>query len=303
MTGERPCNICRDSRCAEVAGLRSDLDGEYYRVMKCERCGLLYVDPLPDLSPENLRKIYGDTYVEKVYPLSEDRLLEDALGRQMAIVEQYGTIGDVLNVGAMSGECRILTDRGWRLHIVEASAHAAERARERWGVEITVSKIEDYSVPPGSYDFIKLGHVIEHLGDPSTTVAHLHGMLRAGGLILIDTDNAEGLETRVEASLMGLMRRDRVRRIAEKLAGKKYNLRSGRLTPPVHLYTFTMKSLVSLVRQCGFEVVATFNASWGDPTWFPLSKRSVIETLFLGIDHIGAMLGRGNVIAVLARKA
>lgn len=302
MPGEPSCIVCKESRCIEIVAFRSGLDGELYHVMKCEKCGLLFVSPLPNLSPDNLKKIYGEDYAESVFPPSEDKLLEAALGRQMDIVEHYGKIGDVLNVGAMSGECRILKERGWKLQMVEASAYAAERARERWGFDITVSRIEDFSPPPESFDFVKLGHVIEHLGDPSATLDHLHRMLRVGGLILIDTDNAEGLETRVEASLIGVMQRPWVRRLAESLVGKKYRLRYGRLTPPVHLYTFTLKSLTSLVSKRGFEVVKTFNASWGDPTWWPLTTKTLLEIAFRQIDRLGGKFGRGNVIAVLARK-
>ncbi len=302
MIAEPFCNVCRDSRCTEITAFKSDLDGNFYHVIKCKRCGLLFVSPLPDLNPENVKKIYSDEYADKVYPISETTMVEDALRRQMDIVEPYGRIGDILNVGAMSGECRILTERGWKLHTVDASAYAAERARKRWGFEVTVSRIEDFSPPPESYDFIKLGHVIEHLGDPSATLEHLHPMLRDGGLILIDTDNAAGLETRAEATITGLMRMKPVRRLAEGLAGKKYNLRYGRLTPPVHLYTFTMRSLTSLVKQKGFEVVKTFNAAWGDPTWFPLPSKSILERAFVQIDRIGVKFGYGNVIAVLARK-
>jgi 2-polyprenyl-3-methyl-5-hydroxy-6-metoxy-1,4-benzoquinol methylase len=271
--------------------------------MKCTRCGLLFLHPLPLLTPERLNEIYSQDYAESVYPVSQIRILESALHRQMAIIEKYGNKGRMLNVGAMSGEVRVLKERGWIVQIVEASGYAAERARREWGLDVTVSRIEDFTCTPGSFDFIKLGHVIEHLSDPAATIDRLMSMLRPGGLILIDTDNADGIESRLEAALMGVMRIQPVRRVLEKLAGRKYHMRYGRLTPPVHLYTFTLKSLTSMLEGRGFHVVETFNPPWGDRTWFPIAHASLLLRTFVLIDQLGAKFGRANVIAVLARKS
>lgn len=298
------CNVCLDSRCEELAHLTSDLDKEVYHVMKCKRCGLLFLYPLPNLTPEKLEAIYGENYAETVFPLNEIEIIKQALHKQMAIVERYGQKGSVLNVGAMSGDVlEVFKERHWQLRIVEVSKYAVERTRSSGDYDITLSKIEDFSCPPESFDFIKLGHVIEHLANPAMVLEKLWALLRPGGLILIDTDNANGLETMAEATLMPLMQMQPIRHLAERMVGREYHLRYGRLTPPVHLYTFTMKSLTTLVEAKGFDIVRTFNSAWGDPTWFPLLKRSMLETIFTTIDQLGARFGRGNVIAVLARKA
>ena len=296
------CIVCRESQCKELAHFTSDLDGQPYHVMKCGECGLLFLSPLPNLTLERLEEIYGGDYVETVFPDGTDELYAGALNRQMEMVEKYATKGDVLNVGAMGSEVRVFRERGWRLRIVDASRYAVERARQRGDYDITVSKLEDYPCPPESFDFVKLGHVIEHLADPALGLDKIRTLLRKGGFVLIDTDNAEGLETRIEAALMGMMRIQMVRTMAEKMAGKKYHLRYGRLTPPVHLYTFTFKSLIRLLESKGFEIARTFNPAWGDPTWFPLTKRSLLETTFARIDQLGAKFGHGNVITILARK-
>jgi SAM-dependent methyltransferase len=302
MNSEAVCNVCRDSRCKELAHFTSDLDKQHYHVMRCRTCGLLFLHPLPDLTPQRLEEIYGREYTETVFPEGTDKVLENALHRQMKIVEQFGKKGDVLNVGAMAFGMQVFKDRGWKLRIVDASRYAVERARSKGDCDITLSKIEDFDCPPESFDFVKLGHVIEHLKDPALALEKIWRLLRKGGLVLIDTDNAEGLETRTEAALMWIMQIGFVRHLAESLVGKKYHLRYGRLTPPVHLYTFTFTSLTRLLESKGFEIVITFNPAWGDPTWFPLSKRSMLETAFQRIDQLGARFHRGNVIAILARK-
>jgi 2-polyprenyl-3-methyl-5-hydroxy-6-metoxy-1,4-benzoquinol methylase len=271
--------------------------------MKCKNCGLLFLYPLPNLTPQKLEQIYGEDYTETVYPDEQGKMDEDALNRQMEIVEKYVKVGRALNIGAMGSEVRVIKNRGWNLTIVDASKYALDRARKRGGVdELYLSKIEDFSCPPGSYDFIKFGHVIEHLKDPAEVLLKLSQMLRPGGIILVDTDNADGLETRIEESIMKFMRMKIIRKSAEKLVGKKYNLRYGRLTPPVHLYTFTSKSLIALTEKSGLKVLKSINSAWGDPTWFPTYNKSLVERMFIGIDQVGLKFGKGNVIAVLAQK-
>jgi hypothetical protein len=89
------------------------------------------------------------------------------------------------------------------------------------------------------------------------------------------------------------------------LTKKNLSKRYGRLVPPVHLYTFSERNLRLLLEGAGFEVLEVFKPGWGDPTWFPLVNRqglSAMERLFLGVDRLGARLGSGDVIAILARK-
>lgn len=297
------CNICKAGHCTKLVEFTSDLDKESYSVMKCSSCGLLFLNPIPVLTPEKLTQIYGEEYAETVYPDGYYVQLEGAVNKQMEIIEKHVKVGKALNIGAMGEEVKSIKKRGWNLTIVDASKYAVERTRKRGDAdEVYHSKIEDFSYTPESFDFIKFGHIIEHLVDPAEALKKLWTMLRPGGVILIDTDNADGLETKVEEAIMGPMRISVIRELAENLVGKKYNLRYGRLTPPVHLYTFTLKSLSFIVEKCGFKVLETFNASWGDPIWFPLYNKSLVEKVFIGIDKLGVKFGKGNVIAVLAQK-
>ncbi|MGE5680859.1 MAG: hypothetical protein ACM34K_08255 [Bacillota bacterium] len=54
----------------------------------------------------------------------------------------------------------------------------------------------------------------------------------------------------------------------------------------------------------GFVVIrpARTPQAWGDPTWFPVFDKSLVEKVFIGIDKLGGKFDKGNVIAVLAQK-
>jgi len=285
------------------------VDGREYKAVRCKSCALVFADPIPKLSFEGLQDIYGPDYTEDMREPSEDsrtlRALRTATSRQMDIVEKHVKKGLALNVGAMSGAIQILEERGWKLRLVEPSQYAAQTARERWGFDVTVCKIEDFQCPPGTFDFIKLGHVIEHLADPRSVLGGLFTILRPDGVILIDTDNAGGLRTRIEISARAVLGERLSVGLVKMLTKKDLRKRYGRLIPPVHLYSFSEPSLVRLLHETGFEVVSVWKPAWGDPTWFPLTDKvdfSAIERAFIKLDQFGAAFGCGDLISVLARK-
>jgi SAM-dependent methyltransferase len=303
------CNVCQSTNTQVVALLQSEIDGKEYSAVKCRQCGLVFAFPIPELSFDALQNVYGEGYTEGQRKISTSdqaiRALRDAVSRQMDIVERHVEKGVALNVGAMSDAIKVLEERGWKLRIVEVSSYAAETARRLWGFDVTVSRIEDFECSPATFDFIKLGHVIEHLADPRLAVQRLATLLKPGGVILIDTDNAYGLKTQIEVTIRRLLGENLSASLVQKLTKKNLRKRYGRLTPPEHLYCFSEKSLTKLLEDAGFEVVRVFKPAWGDPTWFPLTDQSgfsTIEKIFIRLDQIGARFGFGDVIAVLAKK-
>lgn len=293
-----------------MALLQSEIDDKEYQAVKCRQCGLVFAFPIPELSFTALQKVYGDDYVkgQRKTTLNEQatHVLQEATHRQMDIIEKYAVKGVALNIGAMSNAIKVLEDRGWRLRIVEVSGSAAETARRFWGLDVTVSKIEDFACPSATFDFIKLGHVIEHLANPKVVIEKCATLLKPDGVILIDTDNAHGLKTQIEVITRQVLGETLSAQLVKKLIRKNLRKRYGRLTPPEHLYSFSAKSLTKLLEDAGFEIIKVFKPAWGDPTWFPLvdqSSFSIIEKIFIRIDQIGAKFGFGEVIAVLAKKS
>jgi SAM-dependent methyltransferase len=303
------CNVCRTDDVLMKAVLQSDVDGNDYKALVCQRCGLVFAFPLPSTAFADLQAIYGADYTEGQRDISMSaaalQALDEATHRQMALVERYIRPGLALNVGAMNPSIRILRDRGWGLHVVEVSDYAARIARDQWGLHVSVSKIEDYDCAPETYDFIKLGHVIEHLSDPRSAIKKLAGMLKPNGIMLIDTDNARGIRMQIEVQTRQLLGERFSVAVVRRLTGKNLSKRYGRLTPPEHLYNFSQKSLTTLLQACDLEIVRVFKPGWGDATWFPLigqQKASLAEQAFLHLDQLGARLGMGDVIVTIARR-
>jgi 2-polyprenyl-3-methyl-5-hydroxy-6-metoxy-1,4-benzoquinol methylase len=264
---------------------------------------------MPELSFGSLQEVYGADYTEDMREMSASEAALEvhraANNRQMDIVERHVQKGEALNVGAMSGAIKVLEERGWKLRLVEVSNYAAETARKRWGFDVTVSRIEDFNSPAHSFDFVRLGHVIEHLTDPKSTLQRIALMLRPNGVLQVETDNAHGLRTQVEFLVRRFLGERLSERLVKALTNKNLRKRYGRLIPPVHLYSFSQKNLTRLLEDAGFEVIRVFKPAWGDPTWFPLTDQSdfsAVERIFIRLDQLGARFGFGDVIAVLARR-
>lgn len=303
------CNACGASDCRPLARLQSEVDGNEYQAVKCKQCGLVFAFPIPELAFRELSELYGMDYTESLHALEEDEedrhTLYQATSRQMEMIESLIPKGRALNVGAMGSGSKVLLDRGWELNVVEVSEYAAETARQKWGMDVTVSRIEDVDYPAGYFDFIKLSHVIEHLADPGAVLQRLNAFMKDDGLVLIDTNNASGLKTRIEISVRRLLGERLAAYLVRKLTGKNLHKRYGHLTPPVHLYTFTPHSLMLLLERTGFRVIKLIGPPRGDPTWFPITctnDLSLAERAFLLVDRIGARLGHGEVLVAFARK-
>jgi len=303
------CRICHSPRIRVAAKLTSERDGRDYRALTCRDCGLLFADPLPDLSFEALQTVYGAQYTIDERVLEGDRasleIARSAVHRQMDIVERYVSPGLALNVGAMSQAFHVVQDRGWRLKIVDASSHAAETARALWGVDVTVSRIEDYASEGEAFDFVRMGHVIEHLADPALAMRNVARIMRSGGVVLIDTDNSEGFRSQIESWIRRLVGEGSAARLVKMATGKELKKKYGRLIPPVHLNIFSERALRRVLEEAGFEVLEVRKPAWGDRTWFPMETMdhlSLAERTFIQADQVGALFGRGEVLSILARK-
>jgi 2-polyprenyl-3-methyl-5-hydroxy-6-metoxy-1,4-benzoquinol methylase len=303
------CKVCESPNTKVITVLQSEVDGREYKAMKCRSCGVLFAWPVPDLTFDALQSIYGADYTEDMMGLSAG---DEALGvhrasinRQMDIVERYVQKGTALNVGAMGGAVKVLEERGWKLRLVDVSRVAAEVARKQWGLDVTISRLEDYDSPADSFDFVRLGHVIEHLADPKLALRRIARLLRRNGVLQIETDNARGLRTQVEFAVRRILGERLSGYLVRVLTRKNLRKRYGRLIPPVHTYSFSPGNLTRLLESAGFEVLVVFKPAWGDPTWFPMTDQSSfspVERAFIRLDQLGARFGLGDVIALLARR-
>ncbi len=216
--------------------VRPFLDRNGYHIVRCERCGFLYVHPRP--SQEELQAFYQDpSYFqgESVYGydsyIGHRSEIERVANERLTTIERFISPGCLLDVGCASGYFLFVArQRGWHIEGVEI-AEAMARAAEELLHQPIHSTLDAIPFPPQSFDVITLWEYIEHVPDPRADLLRVHELLKPGGLLALSTPNAG-------------------QRVVTKAPTRWREFK-----PPEHLSFFTRHTLERLVRACGFQPV------------------------------------------------
>jgi SAM-dependent methyltransferase len=195
-------------------------------IARCPACGHMQLERMP--SGAELEGAYADA-------ASEDYVEEEAGQRATARavlerVERHVGRGRLVDLGCWVGflpaEAR---DRGWQVMGVEPSTFASAYARERLGLDVRTGDLLREPLPPGAFDAVVLGDVIEHLPDPSAALQRVADLLAAGGVV-------------------ALMLPDAGSRLARAMGRRWWSVL------PTHVQYFTRSSLRVLLERNGFAV-------------------------------------------------
>jgi len=106
--------------------------------------------------------------------------------------------GRLVDVGCGNGRFLArMRDLGWEVLGVEPDPEAARVARERFGLTVIPSTLEEAKLPEASVDAVTMNHVIEHVPDPIGLLAECRRILRPGGTVVVVTPNLQSLGCRV----------------------------------------------------------------------------------------------------------
>ena len=154
------------------------------------------------------------------------------------LLEAVGTGNRVLDVGCSSGYlARPLAERGNTIVGLELDPEAA-RAAEEFCELVLVGDVETMHLPlePGSFDVVLGGDVIEHLRDPTATLARLRPYLRPGGRVVLSTPNVANWAIRLSL-----------------LSGRwRYTDRG--ILDRSHTHLFTKATLAETLERAGYRV-------------------------------------------------
>ncbi|MBK9421145.1 MAG: methyltransferase domain-containing protein [Flavobacteriales bacterium] len=144
-------------------------------VLQCRRCTLIFANPQP--RPFDLQDHYGvppEAYWQESYFEVSEHYFKGVIDR-FKVLAPFRSGMKALDVGAGLGKAMIALERaGFDTYGVEPSIPFRDRAISRMGRDpnrLRSGGIEEAVYDAGQFDFITFGAVLEHLYDPSASLA------------------------------------------------------------------------------------------------------------------------------------
>jgi SAM-dependent methyltransferase len=233
------CLLCSQSDAQLLMPTRDRLCGlpGEFRLVRCNRCGLVYLNPRP--TPEAIAAYYPDDYESYISKRSErmshvTRLsLRYGLWKRCRLVRRHKQSGHLLDVGCATGQFLAEMRRysGWQVTGVEPNGHAAEFARQAFGLMVYQEELVSAAFPSGGFDAITLWDVFEHLHQPRAILTEIKRILKPDGILILRVPSLDSWDARV---------------FGQYWAG---------LDSPRHLTVFAKDTLARMLSQAGFGVL------------------------------------------------
>ncbi|MEO8627247.1 MAG: class I SAM-dependent methyltransferase [Betaproteobacteria bacterium] len=200
MSAKQPAKACPQCKGeAPVSFRTTDLNrgisDETFDYYACNRCGLIFLDPMP----ADLGRYYPNEY----YVLPESLAVVERYAKheqyKIDLVVKHLRRGRLIEIGpATGGFCFLAKQAGFDVQAIEMDARCSAFLRDVIGIAVVNSNEEVVALNRlESADVIALWHVVEHLRDPWTMVDAIAAKLRPGGIAVIATPNTHALQFKV----------------------------------------------------------------------------------------------------------
>ena len=235
---EVSCVLCGRAESQLVAETRSLYSDEGFRIVRCPKCGLVYVNPRAG----TFEKDYEDAGSAVAYFLAKESYDFHPRSPYHRVAAQIATLrpgAKVLDVGTGTGTFLEVMER----HGLQGTGIEINRACVKYGVERRGRRLLQGSIervtdlPPSWFDAATLIQTLEHVGNPVATLRAVRRYLKPGGLLYVDVPNYDFLLSRVERVLRSNLTRH--------------------WDPTAHLYYFTMRTLRLVVEAAGYRCTQT----------------------------------------------
>ncbi len=195
------------------------------QVVKCRKCGFVYVNPRP--RGESVVAGYSDAVDETYVSQAEGR--KQTFKSCLALIEkQRPGKGRILDVGCAAGFfLQAAKQGGWQEYGVEPSRWLAGYGRKNLGLNVKAGTLKEAKFPD-YFDVVTLWDVLEHVPDPSAELREIRRVLKPGGLLVVNYPNFGSKLAR--------------------LAGRRWWFLLS-----VHLFYFTPHTLKAMLEGNGFE--------------------------------------------------
>lgn len=239
-----PCPVCGHTAFARLPPVR------HWLLHGCRGCGLERIDPQPSEATLRQAQTRHAEEDQRVGEAALRTIKRRTLGWRLESVGPLPAQAPILDCGAAGGYLlELAAERLLEPYGVELAAAAADHLARRYGAErIQAGAFEAAVFDRTDFAAVFMCDFLEHTREPVAALAKAHGLLGAGGWLVVATPDTRSWSRR----LMG----------PHWLHYK-----------PEHLHYFNRTNLALLLAQAGFEVVRT------EPAWKAMNLDYVLSRL------------------------
>jgi len=239
------CPLCQSS------DYRNILTKFEMNIVKCKKCGLIYVNPILqelELSKRYTRSFFFNEYLPifKANSTHYDlNVIRSHFFLYLQLLTKYLTSEKrLLDVGCGAGFfIKASEEIGWEVEGVEISTIASEYAQNIVKVKVHKGKLEELNFPAEEFDLVVLMETIEHLTNPLNTLMEINRILKEEGILIISAPDYNSL--------------------SRLFLRKNWAV----LSPAEHLSFFTQKTLLHILQKANFCVLGIRNLLQFNPEY------------------------------------
>jgi len=278
-----PATLDDSTFTGAVFSARRAPDRRHYRIVRCDRCGLVRSDPVADAAVlDRLYEASRCSYTHEIGSLRQT--YRRALDRVLSLGARTGAL---LEIGSGNGfflqEARAV---GFRTVTgVEPSRDAIARADPDIAASLVPGTFRAGLFADATFDVVCMFQVFDHLADPRACLFAVHDVLKPGGYLLAINHNVDGMSARI------LGRRSPIFDVE-------------------HTYLYNPETMATIARRTGFDVVSarpiSSTVSLAHVAWLSPLPAALKRAVMGGLDATGAgsiqlRLPLGN-LQLIARK-
>jgi SAM-dependent methyltransferase len=228
------CTLCESDRLKTIyksSDRHYGIKGEY-TIDRCENCGLVFLNPMP--TEKYLTSLYPDTYYayQDFYgkrPSLIKKIYRNFLVKIKTHDPKFATPGRILDIGCGSGQFLYkMKQNGWEVYGVEVSASAANLGNELEQLNIHVGDLTTTKYESGYFDYIRLNHSFEHIGNPHEVLDEINRIIKPNGKLFIGVPNIDSFNAKLFKQYWWY------------------------LCPPVHTFNYSVSTLSQMLDKHGF---------------------------------------------------
>jgi 2-polyprenyl-3-methyl-5-hydroxy-6-metoxy-1,4-benzoquinol methylase len=232
------------------------------RLVKCRRCGLIYINPR--IKQEMVLKSYSEGTDENF--ISQAKYRENTFFKALKYIEKFThkKKGRVYDIGTAGGSfLAAAKKRGWEVHGSEPNKWLCEWCKKNYGIKIFPGDIFAHHFSSEYFDLVTLWDVLEHVGNPTKNLKEINRILKPNGLLVVNYPDIGSWLSRLMAKkwifLLSVhlfyFNRRTIKKMLNKEGFKIIKIKPHFQTLSLGYLMFRMKTYSNLLHKIGMPVI------------------------------------------------